>query len=183
MTKPKKANLLWMDLEMTGLDPIKDRILEVAVVATDWDLKEAATYEAVVKVGPRLAEKRMTGAFWDKYAAVRAELLKQNQEQGRSGRTIENELLEFIETNFDPKKPVYLAGNSIHQDRKFIDREWPRLAARLHYRMLDVSALKVLFAEKYGEAVKKPEHHRALDDIRGSIEELGHYIGFIKVKK
>lgn len=73
-----------------------------------------------------------------------------------------------------------MAGNSIHQDRKFIDREWPRLAERLHYRMLDVSAWKVYMEGARGQKFLKRDLHRALDDIRGSIEELKWYVGMLK---
>jgi len=179
----KKAKLLWMDLEMTGLDPIEDRILEVAVIATDWDFKEIETYEGIIKVGPRLVEKRMKVGklFWDAYPTVRDDLVKQNNELGRSGRVIENELLAFIDEHFDADKPVLLAGNSIHQDRRFIVNEWHRLDARLHYRMLDVSAWKVVFDGKYKKKFAKPEEHRALGDIRGSIMELKYYLGKIKI--
>lgn len=172
MTKP--AKLLWMDLEMTGLDPIEDRILEVAVIATDWNFKEIATYTAVVKVGPNLMKQRMVGDFWEKFPQVRDALQAQNA-TGKNGRTVENELLEFIDEHFAKGEKVILAGNSIHQDRKFIDNEWPRLSERLHYRMLDVSAWKVVFEGKYRKKFAKPEAHRALDDIRGSIEELEYY--------
>ncbi|CAN5374153.1 oligoribonuclease [soil metagenome] len=176
----KTAKILWMDLEMTGLDPIKDRILEVAVIATDWDFNEIAVYEAAVKVGPRLVERRMKVGkdFWDKNSEVRDQLVSQNN-TAVSGRVVENELLEFISKYFDDK-PVLLAGNSIHQDKRFIVNEWPRLDARLHYRMLDVSAWKVVFDGKYGKKFAKPEEHRALGDIRGSIEELQYYLQKIK---
>lgn len=170
-----KAKLLWMDLEMTGLDPVEDRILEVAAIATDWDFKEIAVYTAVKKVGPSLIQSRMVGQFWDDNGSVREALIAQNVD-GKNGRTVENELLEFVAKHFSDDKPVLLAGNSIHQDRKFIDNEWPRLAAKLHYRMLDVSAWKVVFEGKYRKKFAKPEAHRALEDIRGSIEELQYYI-------
>ncbi len=173
--------LLWIDLEMTGLDPEKDRIMEVGAVITDWDFKEIATYEGVVKVGPRLVDRRMNIAFWDKFSAVRDALKKQNLEKGRSGRTIENELLAFIDEHFDKDIPVILAGNSIHQDRRFIVNEWHRLDERLHYRMLDVSAWKIIFDAKYGIKFAKPEAHRAIDDIRGSIEELQYYLKKLKI--
>lgn len=167
---------------MTGLDPEKDRILEVAAVVTDWDFKILATYEAVKKVGQRLAKKRMTGVFWDEYAAVREALLKQNGSlSAKSNRTVENELLAFINEHIGLEEKVLLAGNSIHQDRKFIANEWPRLDARLHYRMLDVSAWKVVFEGKYGKKVAKPEAHRALDDIKGSIDELVYYLKKVKL--
>lgn len=168
-----------MDLEMTGLDPIEDRILEVAAIATDWDFKEIARLEAVKKVGPSLMKKRMVGEFWEKYAIVREQLMAQN-EAGKHGRTVENELMEFIDKNFAAEERVILAGNSIHQDRKFIENEWPRLNERLHYRMLDVSAWKVVFDGKYGKKFAKPEAHRALEDIQGSMQELKYYLKKVK---
>lgn len=176
----QRATLLWIDLEMTGLSPVDDRILEVGAIATTWDFSEVATYEAVKKVGSNLMKKRMVGEFWEKYSHVRQALQTQN-EQGKNGRTVENELLAFIDEHFAPDEKIILAGNSIHQDRKFIDNEWPRLAERLHYRMLDVSAFKVLFDGKYGKKFAKPEAHRAMEDIRGSIQELKYYTGKIKV--
>jgi oligoribonuclease len=180
----KKAKILWMDLEMTGLDPIEDRILEVAVIATDWDFNEIATYEGIVKVGPKLVEKRMKVGkdFWDANPAARDALVLQNLEKGRSGRTVENELLEFLDEHFEDGKPVLLGGNSIHQDRKFIINEWPRLNERLHYRMLDVSAWKVVFEGKFKKKFAKPEEHRALGDIRGSIMELKYYLTKVRSK-
>jgi len=171
----KKASLLWVDLEMTGLDPAEDRILEVAAVATDWNFNEIDTYEAVVKADSGLAERRMVGDFWEKFDEVRKALLAQNAEQGRDGREIEDELLKFVEKNFNARKPVYLAGNSIWNDRRFIMNEWGRLDGRLHYRMLDVSAWKIYFANKKGKKFMKPEGHRAIEDIRGSIEEMRWY--------
>lgn len=175
----KVATLLWMDLEMTGLDPIEDRIMEVAAVATDWDFKEIASYTAVKKVGPGIVNSRMDNEFWNTFPEVRDALQAQNL-SGKNGRVVENELLEFVAEHFDEDKPVLLAGNSIHQDRKFIDNEWPRLALKLHYRMLDVSAWKVVFEGKYRKKFAKPEAHRALADIRGSIEELQYYLKKIK---
>jgi oligoribonuclease len=173
------SRILWVDLEMTGLDPLKDRILEVAAIVTDWDMKELATYEAVKKVGPGLIKKRMVGEFWEKYAHVREGLVAQNA-TGKNGRTVENELIAFLDEWFPGEERIILAGNSIHQDRKFIVNEWPRLDKRLHYRMLDVSAWKVVFEHKYNRKFSKPEAHRALSDIRGSIEELQYYLKKIK---
>jgi oligoribonuclease len=181
MTKPafKPKYILWMDLEMTGLDPIEDRILEVAAVVTDWDFKEIATYEAVKKVGPGLMKRRMKNDFWDNFADVRAALMEQNKD-GMNGRVVENQLLAFIDEHIGTEGKVLLAGNSIHQDRRFIANEWQRLDERLHYRMLDVSAWKVVFEGKYKKKFAKPEQHRALDDIRGSIEELKYYLKKVK---
>lgn len=175
----KATRLLWIDLEMTGLDPVEDRILEVAAIVTDWNLKELATYEAVKKVGPNLVKKRMVGDFWEANTQARDGLITQNA-TGKNGRIVENELLAFIKKWFPDTEPVVLAGNSIHQDRKFISNEWSRLDKRLHYRMLDVSAWKVVFEGKYGKRFAKPEAHRALSDVRGSIEELQYYLKKIK---
>ena len=173
----KKAKLLWIDLEMTGLDPVKDRILEVAAIATDMNLEEVARFEAVVKVSEKLMEERMVGEFWEKNASSRDALVKQN-EDGKPVAEVEKELLDFIDKNFG--KEIYLAGNSIHQDRKFIEREMPELNKRLHYRMLDVSAWKIYFENALGKKFVKPEAHRALSDIEGSIEELRWYLTFLK---
>lgn len=180
----KIAKLLWVDLEMTGLDPIEDRILEVAAIVTDWDFKEIATYDAAVKVDASLFEKRIEVApdFWTKFPDVRDALVKQNgSETAKNGQTVESELLEFIDKHFAADERVLLAGNSIHQDRKFIDAEWLQLSKRLHYRMLDVSAWKVVFEGKYKKKFAKPEAHRALDDIRGSMEELRYYLGKVRL--
>lgn len=181
MTKPafKPKYILWIDLEMTGLDPVRDRILEVGAIITDWDFKEIATYEAVKKVAPGLMKKRMVGEFWESYPAVRDALMAQNM-TGKNGRIVENELLAFIDEHIGGEQKVLLAGNSIHQDRRFITNEWPRLDARLHYRMLDVSAWKVVFEGKFGKKFAKPEAHRAVEDIKGSIEELQYYLKKIK---
>lgn len=176
----KKAKLLWIDLEMTGLDPEKDRILEVAAIATGWDLAEMASYEGVVKVDDKLIKERMVGEFWEKNHESRDGLIQQN-EHGKTASAIENELLDFVDQWFGQE--IILAGNSIHQDRKFIDREWPKLAERLHYRMLDVSAWKVYMEGARGQKFLKRDLHRALDDIRGSIEELQWYVSMLKDEK
>ena len=173
----KKAQLLWIDLEMTGLDPKKDKILEVAVVATDMKLNQVATYEAVVKVDAKIIKERMVGSFWEKNSKSRDALIKQNL-SGQPIQTVEKELISFVEQNFS--KVVYLAGNSIHQDRRFIENEMPELNKLLHYRMLDVSAWKIYFENALNKKFIKPENHRALDDINGSIEEFKWYLTFLK---
>ena len=173
----RKAKLLWIDLEMTGLDPEIDRILEVAAIATDMGLNQIATYEAVIKVPESLLNERMVGEFWEKNSKTRDALRAQNQ-TGKPVKTIEKELLDFIDQHC--AKEIYLAGNSIHQDRKFIEREMPELNRRLHYRMLDVSSWKIYFENALKKKFTKPENHRALDDINGSIEELKWYLTFLK---
>ncbi len=178
MVMTKKAKLLWMDLEMTGLDPVKDRILEVSIIATDWKLNEIAKYSAVVFVYPALMKRRMVGKFWDKNAKTRDALMKQNVASGRAVAEIEQEILGFIKKHF--KAEIYLAGNSIHQDRKFIDREWPKLSEKLHFRMLDVSAWKIWFENVKKVKLRKLEGHRADDDVVDSIIEFKKYLEYIK---
>ena len=176
-SRTRPAVLLWIDLEMTGLDPTKDKILEVAAIATDMRLNEIATYEAVVKVDDELMKSRMIGDFWEKNRKSRDALIVQNA-SGKPVKEVERELLAFISKYFG--KEIYLAGNSIHQDRKFIEREMPELNSKLHYRMLDVSAWKIYFEQALHKKFTKPENHRALDDINGSIEELKWYLTFLK---
>ena len=173
----KKATLLWVDLEMTGLDPTQDRICEVAAIATDIDLNKIADYKAVVKVDETLMKERMVGEFWEKNSKSRDALQAQNQ-TGKSIEEVEKEILSFIDKYC--AKELYLAGNSVHQDRKFIEREMPNLNKRLHYRMLDVSAWKIYFEKAKKKKFTKPENHRAMDDIEGSIEELKWYLTFLK---
>lgn len=176
----KKAKLLWIDLEMTGLDPEKDKILEVAAIATDWQFNMLDKMTAVVKVSPEIIKKRMVGQFWDDHKDSYFALVAQN-EKGEDEKVVEKKILEFIDKNFD--KEVYLAGNSIHQDKRFIVKEWSELNQRLHYRMFDVSAWKIYFENVLNKKFTKREAHRALDDIEGSIEEIKYYLTFIKKDK
>ena len=119
----------------------------------------------------------MVGDFWEKNSTSRDALIAQNTD-GKPVAEVEKSLLAFLDKYFS--KTIYLAGNSIHQDRKFIEREMPELNKRLHYRMLDVSAWKIYFENALNKKFIKPENHRALDDINGSIEELKWYLTFLK---
>lgn len=175
----KQPKLLWVDLEMTGLDPAHDRIMELGAIVTDWEFRELATFEAVVNVSAKTIAERMVGEFWEKFPEVKQHLVAQNA-QGKSAAAVEREFMAFLSEQFDAEQPILLAGNSIHQDRKFIDNEWPDLAKKLHYRMLDVSAWKIVFEGKYKKKFAKPEAHRAMDDIRGSIEEMQYYLGKVR---
>ncbi len=178
----EKATLLWLDLEMTGLDVESDLILEVATIATDWNFKEIATYEGVVKNEDMTLDERIAtnSVFWEANLESKSSLLAQNS-KGKDLLQVEQELLTFIDTHFEPGKPVLLAGNSIHFDRRFIISQWPSLEKRLHYRMLDVSAWKVVFEGKFKKKFAKLEEHRALGDIRGSIMELEYYLKKVRI--
>jgi oligoribonuclease len=173
----KKATLLWVDLEMTGLDPAKDKIMEIAAIATNLKINPIAEYQAIIKVSDQIIEDRMSSKFWDEHPSTRDALIAQNQD-GKPIKEVERELIDFLDQHFG--KEIYLAGNSIHQDRKFIEREMPEFNQKLHYRMLDVSAWKIYFEKALKRKFTKPENHRALDDINGSIEEFKWYLTFLK---
>lgn len=177
----KKAKILWLDLEMTGLNARHDLILEVAAIATDWDFNEIATFEGVIRndemtLGEKLAANSV---FWDANPTSRDGLLAQNA-SGKDVKEVEDDIVVFLDEHFSDEKPILLAGNSIHMDRRFIEHHWPALDKRLHYRMLDVSAWKVVFEGKFKKKFAKPEEHRALGDIRGSIMELKYYLGKVR---
>ena len=169
------SNLVWIDLEMTGLDPDTDKIIEIATVVTDASLE-------VLAVGPEIAIHHS--------AEVLAAMDEWNTEQhGRSGLTervlastcgegeAEARTLEFAERHVPPQTSP-MCGNSVCLDRRFLHRRMPRLESFFHYRNLDVSTLKELCLrwapEKARKLVKRAEH-RAMQDIRGSIAELRFY--------
>ena len=174
----KKAiptKLLWVDLEMTGLDPQKDVILEVAAEITDFDFTTLASYEAHVHQRREVVIDRMQkNIWWKDYPENRDEFV-QKLHDGKPSGQVEEELIALIEQHFG-NEPAVLAGNSIHNDRNFIKRWWPALDLKLHYRMLDVSAWKVFMQGKYGVQFEKKEVHRAFDDIQASIAELQSYL-------
>lgn len=181
LAKLTPNRVFWLDLEMTGLSANDDLILEVAAIVTDWDFKEIAYYQGVVKNKAALLKERLAlnSSFWDTNPDSRDGLIKQNV-NGKSLVKIEDELLAFINKYSKSDAPVLIGGNSIHIDRRFIVAKWPRFDARLHYRMLDVSAWKVVFEGKFKKKFAKPDAHRALDDIRGSIAELQYYLSRLK---
>ena len=169
--------ILWVDLEMTGLDADKDVILEVAAIVTDWNFTEIATFETVIHQSDSVLANMNP---WCIKQHGSSGLTKRSSESKVSQKQAETQLLAFVDEHFEKDKPVLLAGNSIHMDRRFITAQWPLLDEKLHYRMLDVSAWKVVFEGKFGKKFAKPQDHRALGDIRGSIMELQYYLGKLK---
>lgn len=167
---PKK--LLWVDLEMTGLHPEKDVILEVAAEVTDVDFRTLASYEAVISQPDNVLENMND---WSKAQHAESGLTERIKENGRPEKEVVHELVGFIKAEFG-NMPAVLAGNSIHNDRNFIRAHWPEVEELLHYRMLDVSSFKILMQAKYGTEFKKKDVHRAFDDIQASIAELQHYL-------
>lgn len=159
-------------MEMTGLDAETDRILEVATIVTDFAFKELEVYEMVVNQ-PDSALDNMDE--WNQIHHAKSGLLAKVA-RGRTEAEAEEDLLELVRRHFDT--PAILAGNSVHFDRQFIKIYWPQLESALHYRMLDVSAWKVLMQSKFNHEFKKQEKHRALEDIRESIAELKDYLKY-----
>ncbi len=171
---PKK--ILWMDLEMTGLDPQKDCIVEVAVIVTDWDFTELDLLDYGVKQDETQLRALLAANPWAAARPAETALEIEHSLQGIPETDAEARIIACIDKHFAPGELVLLAGNSIHCDRGFIKQYWPKLEARLHYRMLDVSAWKVVMQGKYGVMYTKKEAHRALGDIRESIDELKSYL-------
>lgn len=157
---------------MTGLDPMSDRILEAGVIVTDKFLEPVFEWESAVKQPADVLENMND---WCKHHHAESGLLERVPE-GVSEEQLDEKLAEIVLTHFKKKNPVVICGNSIAQDRKFIDRYLPKFAERLHYRMLDVSSFKIVFREMLGREFKKQNTHRALDDIRESIAELKYYM-------
>lgn len=168
-------NLLWMDLEMTGLDPETDTIMEIATVVTDGQLKMLAEGPVLVIHHTREQLERMDP--W---------CIKHHGESGLSQRCLESQTtLEETEEatlkfarEYCPEKQVPLCGNSIHQDRRFLVRHMPRLNNFLHYRMVDVSSVKEIVERWYPDEYhkfKKLGNHEAHGDVLESIAELAEY--------
>lgn len=175
-TKSFPTKLLWVDLEMTGLDPKQHVIIEVAAVITDFNFNVLGQYEALVlqpeakltAMDPWAQNQHDTSGLTDK---VRA--------HGVSELEVERQLDDLIATHFGDE-PAVLAGNSIYNDRVFIKQYWKSVEQRLHYRMLDVSSLKVFMQGRYGLEYKKGDGHRAQGDIEASIAELKYYLEWLQ---
>ena len=160
---------------MTGLDPTTDRILEAGVIITNKQLESQYEWETAVYQSAEVLESMND---WCKHHHGESGLT-QRVPDGITETQLDDKLAEIVQTHFKKKNPVVICGNSISQDRKFIDEYLPKFTARLHYRMLDVSSFKIVFREMLGREFKKQNTHRALDDIRESIAELKYYMAAI----
>lgn len=166
------GRLFWIDMEMTGLDPRTCVIIEVAAIVTDLELDEVAEFEAVVRQPP---EALAAMDDWNTRTHKKSGLAARVPE-GRELADVEADLVALVDAHF-PDDRVVLCGNSVGQDKAFVDAYMPRFAERLHYRVIDVSSFKELFTRKWpGVAFKKQQDHRALGDIRESIGELAYYL-------
>jgi oligoribonuclease len=182
MAQQDRTPLVWIDMEMSGLVPDRDRILEVAMVVTDAELNTIA--EAPVYVLHQSDEVLDAMDSWNKSTHGRSGLIDKVRAATLDEAEVERRLVEFL-------KPIVaqgaapLAGNTVHQDRRFMARYMPAFDAYLHYRIVDVSTLKEL-ARRWNPAVvsafTKEGKHEALADVYESIAELKHYRDqFLKV--
>jgi len=168
-------NLIWIDLEMTGLDPDHDHIIEIATIVTDKNLQ-------ILAEGPVFAIKQPWEILnsmdeWNTKTHNESGLIKRIKKQGVTAAKAENLTLEFLKEYVkEGESPI--CGNSICQDRRFLYRQMPKLYKFFHYRNLDVSTLKELAARWMPELLdehKKESAHTALADVRESIQELKFY--------
>lgn len=173
--RTNEFNLVWLDMEMTGLDPDNDLIIEVAVVVTDPELN-------IIGEGPVFAIHQSDAALdgmdaWNKGTHGRSGLIERVKASTVTEAEAEAALIEFLK-KYVPAGKSPMCGNSICQDRRFMARGMPKLEAFFHYRNLDVSTLKELaarWAPEVRDSFQKGSTHLALDDIRESIAELQHY--------
>lgn len=168
-------NLIWIDMEMSGLNPDSDRILEVALVVTDSQLETVAQAPVLVVHQPQEVLDAMDE--WNRSTHARSGLIERVKASTLSEAEVEERMLAFLAEHVPPNTSP-MCGNSVHQDRRFLSRYMPRLEAYFLYRNLDVSTLKELARRWKPELVaglNKQGKHEALADIHESIAELKYY--------
>lgn len=171
-----KDPLVWIDCEMTGLDPEKDALVEVAVIVTDAELNPVDDGIDIVIKPPAAALKNMNDFVREMHTSSG---LLDDLEQGTSLEQAEQEVLEYLQDRVPDAGKALLAGNSIGTDKTFLAKYMPEVLAHLHYRLIDVSSVKELarrwYPRTFFHAPEKCGGHRALADIRESILELRYY--------
>ncbi len=175
MPKPKRGKkyLVWIDCEMTGLDPKSDALLEIATIITDYDLE-------IVARGPVFAIRQSDAKLaamdaWNRRTHKKSGLIERVRNEGVSVAEAERQTLAFVR-RYCLKRSAPLCGNSIGQDKQFLAKYMPELHEYLNNRIVDASSIKLLVKQWYKlQPFEKKESHRALDDIEESIAELRYY--------
>ncbi len=168
-------NLIWIDMEMTGLDPDKDRVIEIATIVTNASL-------AIVAEGPVIAIRQADAVLegmdsWNRDTHTNSGLIDRVRESDYDESSASAETIDFFKQHVEPENSP-MCGNSVCQDRRFLYRWMPDVERYFHYRNLDVSSVKELcnrWAPQIAQGLKKKSTHQALQDIRDSIEELRYY--------
>jgi oligoribonuclease len=182
-THIRSSNLIWIDLEMTGLEPEEDKILEIAVIVTDKHLN-------ILAEGPTFAIHQKPSALnkmdeWNVKQHTKSGLIERVKQSRITEAVAEEKILEFL-SHYVPAKKSPICGNTIYQDRRFLYKYMPKLEQYFHYRNLDVSTIKILARHWYPKIIKghgKESKHEALSDIYDSINELKFYREHLFVKR
>ncbi|MCF6319362.1 MAG: oligoribonuclease [Proteobacteria bacterium] len=175
----KNTHLIWIDLEMTGLNPMKDRIIEIALIVTDKNLNIVAEGEAMAIHQPLTVLEKMDD--WNTEHHTDSGLWARVEESMYSVQDAQRLSIEFLQEHIDIHRSP-MCGNTICQDRRFLAKWMPDLENYFHYRQIDVSSIKELFSRwnpKILDGFSKKGKHLAMDDVRESIDELKYYRQFL----
>lgn len=177
MSENKPQQLLWLDMEMTGLDVEREVPIELAAIITDWNFRSLDQIHFIIRQPAKYLDAMDD---WNRKHHGESGLLAQVP-HGEASDLVDQKVAEWIRKHFGDQKAI-LAGNSIGQDRLFIRHHLPKIEDRLHYRMLDVTSFKIVFNNLYNQKFKKKDGHRALDDIQESIAELQYYLSHVRLE-
>lgn len=173
-----KRRFFWLDLEMTGLDPSHDRILEAAVIITDKFFDSIFEWDTTIYQKPEVLKEMNE---WCQNHHLKSGLLDRVK-GGINEEQLDQKLCEIAQNYLrKDKQEIVLCGNSISHDRKFVETYLPKFNERLHYRVLDVTSWKIIFRDLYKLEYKKSNQHLALSDIKESLEELKYYLQFVNL--
>ena len=171
-------NLFWIDMEMTGINVKKNKIIEIAVIITDIELNILDQLNEVIKTEQSYINQMDE---WNTNTHTKSGLIKEIP-FGKNLYEVENKLLTLIERHF-PQNSIMLTGNTLVLDRLFITEYMPRLNEKLHYRVVDVSSMRAIFQSRYKVHAPRNKNHRAFDDVKAGIEELKLYLSFLDKEK
>jgi oligoribonuclease len=177
-----QRKVLWVDLEMTGLDERAHHIVEVASLVTDWDFNVLGRFQKVIFQPPEVLS-RMDAVVRQLHETSGLMTLIPH---GEPLAAVETSFLQWLDGHFDKSggggEKLILAGNSVSNDLRFLMHHFTKLAPRLHYRIIDVSSFKEVFKQKYNQTFQKHNSHRAMEDVEASVAELKYYLSCVKLE-